>query len=153
MSFLELKIPPLALTLLMALLIWVLSSIGPQFDMPQTLRVAVAVSITLAGGLVGLWGIFAFRRAKTTVNPMKPRSTSSLVGSGIYRFTRNPMYVGLLFVLVAWAVYLSSAMPWLGPVAFVFYMQHFQIVPEERALDALFGAEFAIYKAKVPRWF
>ena len=83
---------------------------------------------------------------------MKPEGTSSLVTSGIYRFTRNPMYVGLLFVLIAWAVFLST--PWLviGPFVFVLYMNRFQIEPEERVLFRLFGTAFATYKGAVRRW-
>lgn len=93
-----------------------------------------------------------FRRANTTVNPLKPQAASSLVTAGIYRYTRNPMYLGLLFLLVAWAVLLSSPFALLGPVAFVTYISRFQIVPEERVLAALFGAEYAAYQAGVRRW-
>jgi protein-S-isoprenylcysteine O-methyltransferase Ste14 len=97
-------------------------------------------------------GVLAFRRARTTLNPTKPEQASSLVRSGVYRVTRNPMYVGLLCVLVAWAVFLSSAWALLGPLIFVLYIGRFQIAPEERALAKLFGSEFADYQAKVRRW-
>jgi protein-S-isoprenylcysteine O-methyltransferase Ste14 len=99
-----------------------------------------------------LAGIVSFRRARTTVNPMKPEAATSLVSSGIYRITRNPMYVGLLFVLVAWAAGLSSAWSMLEPLAFFLYIGRFQITPEERVLSQLFGAEYSAYKARVRRW-
>jgi protein-S-isoprenylcysteine O-methyltransferase Ste14 len=110
------------------------------------------VAIALVGGGFSLAGIFAFRRAKTTVNPMTPQRTSSLVTSGVYRVTRNPMYVGLLFVLVGWAVFLSAVWPLLGPVVFVYYIGRFQIAPEEQALAELFGSEYSAYKSGVRRW-
>jgi protein-S-isoprenylcysteine O-methyltransferase Ste14 len=74
------------------------------------------------------------------------------VTSGVYRFTRNPMYLGLCFVLLAWAVFLSSAWAFMGPGAFVLYINRFQIAPEENALSKLFGPAFAKYQSKVRRW-
>jgi len=97
-------------------------------------------------------GILSFRRVRTTVNPTRPDEASVLVSTGIYRVTRNPMYVGLLLVLVAWAVFLASAWALLGVAGFVLYMNRFQIAPEERALSRLFGSEYASYKARVRRW-
>jgi protein-S-isoprenylcysteine O-methyltransferase Ste14 len=83
---------------------------------------------------------------------MKPDASSSLVRSGIYTITRNPMYAGMLLMLCAWAVYLGSAWALVGPATFVAYMNRFQIAPEQRALEALFGASYTDYKAKVRRW-
>ena len=99
-----------------------------------------------SGGCISLAGIVSFRRAKTTVNPLKPESTASLVTAGIDRFTRNPMYLGLLFVLLAWAVFLSSAWALVGPIAFVLYINRFQIVPEERVMATMFGVSYSEYK-------
>src|SRR5664279_3386787 len=100
---------------------------------------AGALAIAAVGAAFSVGGVIAFRRAKTTVNPMKPEAASSLVSSGVYRATRNPMYVGLLLVLVAWAVFLSSFLALLGPLAFIACIGRFQITPEERVLSALFG--------------
>jgi len=97
-------------------------------------------------------GVLAMRRARTTISPIKPEAATSLVTSGVYRFTRNPMYLGLCFVLLAWAVFLSSAWAFLGPGAFVLYINRFQIAPEENALSKLFGTAFANYQSKVRRW-
>jgi len=152
MKALELKIPPPVVAVLMAGAMWRLSFIPPLLDVPTFIRVAAAATIALAGVGFSLAGIVSFRRAKTTVNPMKPETTSSLVRSGVYRVTRNPMYVGLLFVLVAWAVFLCSVWAALGPAAFVLYINHFQIAPEERVLSAMFGTGYSTYKARVRRW-
>jgi protein-S-isoprenylcysteine O-methyltransferase Ste14 len=83
---------------------------------------------------------------------MKPESSSSLVVSGIYKLTRNPMYLGLLLVLLGWAIYLTNVLVFLLLPAFILYINRFQIAPEERALTALFGQEFAAYKSRTRRW-
>jgi protein-S-isoprenylcysteine O-methyltransferase Ste14 len=97
-------------------------------------------------------GVISFRQAKTTLNPTIPGSASSLVVSGVYRLTRNPMYLGLLLVLLGWGVFLSNALALVLIPAFVVYMNRFQISPEERALTSLFPQVFFAYKAKVRRW-
>ncbi len=111
---LDLKIPPLAVVLLIGALMWLMAWALPdyRFDMPYHRLMAEFVGA--AGFVVAAWGVAAFRRAGTTVNPMKPESSSSLVVSGIYSFTRNPMYLGFLLALLAWAIYLSH------PAAFLF---------------------------------
>lgn len=152
MQTLELKIPPPAVALLTAGAMWGISLVAPLLQIPAFIRVAAAATIALAGGGFSLAGVISFRRARTTANPLKPETTSSLVCSGIYSITRNPMYVGLLFVLVAWAVFLSAALALLGPLVFVLYMNRFQIVPEERVLSAMFGTGYAAYKSSVRRW-
>ena len=152
MQALELKIPPPAVAVLLAGAMWGISLVAPLLEGPAFIRVAAAVTIALAGGGFSLAGVISFRRARTTVNPMKPETTSSLVCSGIYGVTRNPMYVGLLLVLVAWAVFLSSAWTLPGPLAFVLYINRFQIAPEERVLSAMFGTGYSAYKSRVRRW-
>ena len=152
MQALELKIPPPAVAVLIAGAMWGISLVAPVLEVPAFIRVAAAVTIALAGGGFSLAGVISFRRARTTVNPMKPETTSSLVCSGIYRITRHPMYVGLLFVLVAWAVFLSSAWALLGPLAFVLYINRFQIAAEERVLSGMFGNDYSAYKSRVRRW-
>ncbi len=86
------------------------------------------------------------------MNPIKPGAASSLVSSGVYRFTRNPMYLGLSVTLLGWAVFLSNWLALLAVPVFVLYINRFQIDPEERVLSSLFGAEYAAYKEKVRRW-
>jgi len=152
MNSLELKVPPPLVSLLVAAAMWGSSKMGASIELPNVVRHVVTATIALAGGCFSLAGIAAFRRAKTTVNPLKPQNTSSLVTAGIYRVTRNPMYLGLLLVLLAWAVFLSSAWALVGPVAFVLYINRFQIAPEERVMAAMFGASYSAYKAAVRRW-
>ena len=152
MHVLELKVPPIAVVLVTAGFMWLAAWAVPALEFRFPARDLVAVSLALAGAVTSALGVISFRRARTTVNPMKPESSSSLVTSGIYRLTRNPMYLGFLLVLLGWAVFLSSILAFLFLPAFIVYMNHFQIEPEERALATLFGEAFAAYKARARRW-
>ena len=123
-----------------------------MLDVPGTPRVALAVILAFVGFSIDIAGVLSFLRAKTTIHPMKPGATSALVTSGVYALSRNPMYVGLLIVLVAWAMYLASVWTLAGPAAFVLYINRFQIMPEERTLAAAFGDSYSSYKRAVRRW-
>lgn len=149
---LEARIPPPAVAAALAVAMWGVSSIAPVIQLSVVTRMSVAAVFALVGGGFSLAGIIAFRRMKTTVNPLKPETASALVISGVYNITRNPMYVGVAMVLIAWAIYLCSAWALLGPPAFVVYMNRFQIAPEEKVLAALFGAEYLVYRSSVRRW-
>ena len=83
---------------------------------------------------------------------MSPESTSSLVTAGLYRYSRNPIYVADVIFLLSWAFYLNNPISLLGIVGFVLYMNRFQIQPEERALEANFGQAYLDFKARVRRW-
>ena len=149
---LELKIPPPAVAVFVAIVMWGVSWTTPTLNVPGPVRTYVAVAFAAIGVAFSVSGFIAFRRAKTTINPTTPDSATSLVVSGVYTITRNPMYVGLVFVLVAWAAFLSSGWALAGPLAFAAYIRRFQIAPEERALAAIFGPKYSDYKAKVRRW-
>jgi protein-S-isoprenylcysteine O-methyltransferase Ste14 len=151
MASLELKVPPPVVALLVALAMWGLARLAPLAGGPSS-RAVVALALAALGVAFSVSGAIAFRRAKTTKNPMKPQAASSLVVSGVYKLTRNPMYLGLSLVLLGWAVFLWSAWALLGPVVFITYISRFQIAPEERILTTLFGSEYSAYKAKVRRW-
>jgi protein-S-isoprenylcysteine O-methyltransferase Ste14 len=152
MHALELKVPPVAVGLAAALAMWLASRAVPSVVLPPIAREIIAPALVAVGAFISLAGVASFLRAKTTVNPTKPGSASTLVTTGVYRFTRNPMYLGLLLVLLGWATFLSNGLAFIVVPLFVLYMNRFQIVPEERALSALFGAEFDAYAARVRRW-
>lgn len=151
-SGLELKVPPVAVALIAAALIWAVDASGaaPGFVF-RGQNVATALVAVLGVG-VTVFGLAAFRRARTTVNPLRPEEASKLVVRGVYRVTRNPMYLGFLLLLLAWAVFLGNLGALLVIAVFVLYMNLFQIAPEERALAARFGAEFEEYRRRVRRW-
>jgi protein-S-isoprenylcysteine O-methyltransferase Ste14 len=151
-QFLELKIPPPAVAALIGAGMWYAAQYGPFVQWPLQIRIALLVALALAGGAIALAGEREFRRARTTVNPFRPGNATTLVTSGIYRFTRNPMYAGIALVVLGWAAFLGSALALLGPVAFVLYISRFQIAPEERILSEKFGQAYAEYAARVRRW-
>ena len=152
MKFLELKVLPLGVVAIIALLMWLTTMAIPSLAIDIPVNTIIATVILLVGVAIVLQAIFKFRLASTTVNPVAPQDTSSLVAGGIYRFSRNPMYLGFLISLLAWAVWLSNIAAFLLLPAFVLYMNRFQILPEERILLQKFGREFAQYMKAVRRW-
>jgi protein-S-isoprenylcysteine O-methyltransferase Ste14 len=149
MQILELKVPPPLVGLVIGAAMWGIAPLGG--DSPALAKV-VAFVLCALGLFVMLAGVASFRRARTTVNPLKPETASALVTTGIYARTRNPMYVGMALVLVGWAFLLAQPQALVGPIAFVLYITRFQIVPEERVLASMFGESFAAYRARVRRW-
>ncbi len=149
---LELSIPPVVVMLIVALIMWITFLIFPEFSIPEKISNVTQIIFIVFGVFIIVAGIVSFRRAGTTVNPMKPDTASSLVITGIYKITRNPMYLGVLFLLIGWGLFLSNIFSCLASLLFVFYMNHFQIKPEERALELIFGEEFINYKSQVRRW-
>lgn len=116
------------------------------------LRIGLAAMLLVTGAWLAVAGVIEFRRASTTVNPMAPSDSSTVVDTGVYRYTRNPMYLGFLLVLFAWAAWLAAPWALLGPVVFVAWMTRFQILPEERALLERFGDDYRAYCRRVRRW-
>lgn len=149
---LENKVPPPLVALVFGGLMGGASLGLPGLDLTWGTRLLLALPLIGAGLLFVLAGGISFRRARTTVNPLKPEAASALVTSGVYRYTRNPMYVGFALWLLAWGLYLASPLVLLGVLGFVLYMNRLQIAPEERALGQLFGADFAAYRQRVRRW-
>lgn len=152
MQALELKIPPVVLVVLFALVMWLLAQLVPPVALPAVWGQVLASILAIAGIAVALSGVLAFRKANTTVDPRVPQQSSSLVIRGIYRYSRNPMYVGFLLLLAAWAFYLTNAAALALLPLFVWYINRFQIVPEERHLLLKFGADYQAYCETVRRW-
>ena len=148
---LELKVPPLALVFLFGGLMWLVSAYT-MFTIALPWRSTFALIFYIVGSAIVLAGVLTFRRMKTTVNPLTPEATTTMVTSGIYRFTRNPMYLGFLLILVGWAIDLSDLLTFACLPLFVWYMNRFQILPEERALGTKFSEAFILYKRSVRRW-
>ena len=118
------------------------------FDWPEWLFDCMV----LLGGLIVFLGVIEFSRKSTTVNPHKPQNTTAFVKSGIYGFTRNPMYLGMVFILLAGVIKFGNGITILIPVLFIWYMNIFQIQPEEEMMEKKFGEEFLDYKKNVRRW-
>lgn len=152
MSFLNNRVPPPVVALLLAALMWWLSDAAVAgLTWPAWVRWMAVPALVIGLGF-DLAGLYEFWRFKTTVNPLAPERASQLVTHGIYRITRNPMYVGLACNLLAWALYLPNPLALLGPVLFVAYITRFQIQPEEHTLLRLFGEPYGHYMKSVRRW-
>ncbi|WP_285961473.1 methyltransferase family protein [Pseudomonas tohonis] len=152
MDRLEKRIPPVLATLVCALLMALLAYLLPPVEIAWAWRLGAALVLSALGAGVCLAGVASFRRARTTVNPLVPEQASSLVQAGIYRHTRNPMYLGFAILLVAWAALLGAPLALFAVTGFVLYLDRFQILPEERALAGLFGADYTRYRERVRRW-
>jgi protein-S-isoprenylcysteine O-methyltransferase Ste14 len=152
MRWLELKIPPPLVALLIGVAMWAIARASWHVQIAPNVQLTTSIALAVLGVVVAVLSSMAFKRVGTTVNPLKPDAASVLVTSGVYRHTRNPMYVGLATVLLGWAMYLGAPLAIVGPVAFVAYITRFQIIPEERVLSIKFGGEFAEYQARVRRW-
>jgi protein-S-isoprenylcysteine O-methyltransferase Ste14 len=150
MRYLEHRIPPPIVLLLTGGIMWLLSRFGPRLVFAG--RVPLGVAIVVAGVIVAAMGVRAFRRAGTTINPVDLTRSTTLVTSGIYRVTRNPMYLGMVVLLLGVAVLLAAPVTLLACVAFVLFINRFQIVPEERVLRERFGESYSKYAEKVRRW-
>ena len=149
----HLKVPPAAFAILSIILMVALRAALPQFTYALPYKAFMAVLLGGAGIVVAVAGVYAFRRLKTTVNPTRPGTATSLVIDGIYRWTRNPMYLGIVLCLIACGIYLANVVALLVvPAAFVIYMNVFQIKPEEEALSLIFGETYVRYQASVRRW-
>lgn len=152
MNKLNLLIPPLAQFILIAMLIYVSSDLFPQVPLALWLRTSLLIVSILLAGLVGIAGIITFKRAQTTVNPMSPQAASTLVTNGIYKYTRNPMYLGLVILLLGEVIFLTSPIGLIFIPIFILYMNRFQITLEEQALEELFGEQFEKYQQQTRRW-
>ena len=106
----------------------------------------------LLAGLLDLSSLYLFFKKRTTPNPMKPEFTTGLVTNGLYKISRNPMYLGLLTILIGFAIYLGNLTSFLVLPAFYFVITEMQIKPEERMLEKKFSEEYLAYKNKVRRW-
>lgn len=152
MKDLELKIPPLILLLLLALVMVELDQAYPLSHPQFAHQSDHAVIIGAIGAGISLWAYMAFQKFDTPLNASTPDVATKLVISGVYKYSRNPMYLGFFLVLVGVALLLANPVMWAGPVVFILFITRFQILPEERALQHLFGDDYSEYCQKTRRW-
>jgi protein-S-isoprenylcysteine O-methyltransferase Ste14 len=152
MRTLETKIPPPIVMALLGVLAWFGARYLPALSFHLPLNLAIAVAVAAAGLVLNVFPKVAFGRAGTTVNPLRPGAASHLVTSGVYRYSRNPMYLGHAVILFGWAIYLQNIAGFAAVPAFVLYISRFQIGPEERHLYARFADEYTAFCRRSPRW-
>jgi protein-S-isoprenylcysteine O-methyltransferase Ste14 len=148
---LELKVPPPVAGSLAAGLAWAVASLLPVPALAAWWQ-HVAGPLALLGMAVCVSAFMSFGNARTTINPLRPDRTSTLVTSGAYQFSRNPMYVGMVLTMMGWALYLLSLPALVVPLLLAAYLHRFQILPEERVLSQLFGDAYQSYARDVRRW-
>lgn len=148
----ELKIPPAVITIFFAVVMWLIDYYLGIGRIAADIFPWLSLFFLGAGGLWGLVGLIQFYRNSTSIDPHKPGKTSTLVTGGIFRISRNPMYVGLLFILAGYGFYLGNLLTLLVLPLFVVYMNRYQIIPEEEVLNKKFGTQFEQYRVEVRRW-
>ena len=151
MDRLNLKVPPAVVFLCCIGLIWLLNYLMPDASLLNVHRWITRLLLAI-GGLIALAGVIQFQRQSTTVNPHRPDNTSSLVNTGIYSVSRNPMYLGMLILLVAYLLRTGQPAGLLVLLLYVLYMTRFQIKPEEKVMEQTFGEAYKTYRQRVRRW-
>ena len=146
------RVLPAFYVLMYAGIFWLIDFYINQTRFDFTYRNTLFYIILSLAALVIVIGGLQFRLAKTTVNPLVPHEASALVTSGIYRYSRNPMYVGFALVLLAWAIYLGNYLLLLLLAIFIWHITMVQIIPEEKALIKKFGQQFTDYMQHTRRW-
>jgi protein-S-isoprenylcysteine O-methyltransferase Ste14 len=131
---------------------WVLHHFLPLRQVIATPWNYIAIVPVVVSRMMSVAAGQRFRQARTTFDPVRPEQTSHLVTEGVYGVSRNPMYLGLVLMLVAWALWLGTASPWAVPPLFAILMTTTQIAPEERALETVFGETYVAYRHRVRRW-
>jgi len=147
-----LKIPPPVLALLFGLAMWGISKTGFMSLFRSEFTAPLSLAILVPGFAIIISAVVSFRRASTTVNPMKPEAATQLISYGIYNLSRNPMYLGLSLILLSLVIWLGSALNVAVWFLFVWYITLFQIIPEEKALEEVFPETFSLYRSRVRRW-
>ena len=148
----KLQVPPALQVAIFAFLIWLISKLTAVKHLNFEYQKELSWFIFASGVFIGIIAVYAFRKAQTTVDPRNPDKASKLVIVGIYKISRNPMYLGLFFILLAFVIKLGNlyAVPVL--IIYVWYITAFQIKPEEIALKDLFGEDYSHYLKTVRRW-
>lgn len=152
MTELELKVPPDVVALVVGALMWLVSTVTPSLRLPPAARLLAAVALAAAGVGLIVAARIAFAKAATTFSPVAPQRSSRLVTTGVYRHSRNPMYLGTLLVLFAVAAWLADPVSLVVALSYVAYMGRFQIAPEERVLRGRFDGAYEDYAQEVRRW-
>lgn len=149
---LALKVPPVVLVAVVLILMWLCYHYITAANLSFIYSFQAAIGCVFVGAIVIIAGVRSFHKHQTTVNPMEPENSSTVVNTGVFALSRNPMYLGMLLILLGGAVLSMNTIAFILLPVFVLYMNSFQIAPEEQALLEKFGEEYLNYKAKVRRW-
>jgi len=148
----RLMIPPPIQLIVTGAAMWGLDRLFPALRVVFDGQKTTASFLIVIGLAIEILAVAQFIRHRTTINPLNPDGTSTLVTDGLYRLSRNPMYAGMLILLIGWLIRLENAINILPLLGFILTMTVLQIRPEERAMRQKFGSEYEAYCARVPRW-
>lgn len=148
----SLRIPPVIQFLICGLLMWGITMLLPALDLNLPLFEYAGSVLIAAGVILLILALIAFARARTTVNPVEPEHANTLVTAGLYQISRNPMYLAMALILLGGALRLGNIGAFIAPALFVWSITMFQIKPEERALQTIFGEHFTAYRQQTRRW-
>ncbi len=150
--FLELRIPPVVVFGVFALVMWLIATRFPVFDVIIPFRLALTVFLMGTAIITGTYSFYLLNQVKITVHPNNSTKSSQLVTTGPFKHTRNPMYLALSLILISWGIFLSDLLALMLMPAYYAYMTRLQIIPEERELCAGFGEDYKDYADRTPRW-
>ena len=145
-----LKIPPPILVFILVISNYFSSQKIHLIILPN--RTLISILILLIGILILINPIFKFIRSKTTIDPIKFKRVNKLITSGIYKYSRNPMYLGFLIIVISTSIFYLNIYSITTPFFFYFWINRFQIKREEIFLTEKFGKEYLQYKTKTRRW-
>lgn len=149
---LALKVIPPVQVIICASLMLFLRYCFPQYHFSLVLSFPITIFLIVTASIIGTLALYDFHKHKTTFHPHTPEKTSTVVDSGIYAYSRNPMYLALVLILCALALYLKNLTCFAIIPIFIGYITHYQIKPEEMMLDKLFPNDYQAYRKKVRRW-
>jgi len=152
MNWLKTRIPPPVWLLASGFLIWLLTRHLPGLTLHFEGQTLLSVLLGAAGVLIELTSVGVFLKRRTTVNPLSPNKAKVFINQGLYRYSRNPMYLGMSLLLFAWIIFLGAVLGLIFLAGFMFVLTELQIKPEEKALEAKFGEAYRTYRKKVRRW-
>ena len=148
--FLKIKIPPPIIVIFLILAVYFSSNLTIGFDLP--FKKTISLLLLFIGLLIIFIPVFQFIKSKTTINPQSFKNVNNLVSSGIFKISRNPMYLGMLIIISSTVVYYFNYFSIFAPFIFYFWINEFQIKREEKKLEEKFGSDYKKYKSKTKRW-
>ena len=148
--FLKIKIPPPIIVIFLILAVYFSSNLTIGFDLP--FKKTISLLLLFIGLLIIFIPVFQFIKSKTTINPQSFKNVNNLVSSGIFKISRNPMYLGMLIIISSTVIYYLNYFSVFTPFIFYFWINEFQIKREEKKLEEKFGSDYKKYKSKTKRW-
>lgn len=148
----NLLIPPPIQAIAAGGAMWLVGRLFPDYSFQLPGASFVAIGLIALGAFIDFVCVRAFVREKTSYSPFRPEKSGKLITTGLYRYSRNPMYLGLFIILAGLFLYIGNVLGALFLYGFIHTVTRFQIIPEEEILEEKFGDEYRDYRKRVRRW-